>query len=66
MAYIVKTEFFSDLTVIQQDWIAQWIELESWLNQYTPGWSYVGNDHAYFIEFMRESDLTLYHLRWSK
>ncbi len=64
MKYYTRCDFLHTNGVIQADWIEQWIQLETWLNRYTPGWDYVQRGDTYCIDFAQESHLTLYLLRW--
>lgn len=65
MARRIKCDFLHHNGIIDQQWFEQWVELESWLDSYTPGWTYVQVDNFYCLEFARESDLTMYVLRWA-
>ena len=62
--YCTRCSFLHHDGIIQPDWIEQWNTLETWLNQYTPGWEYVQRGDTYCIDFVKQSDLTLYLLRW--
>ena len=64
MSFITRCDFLHHSGIIQQDWINQWAELESWLNTYTPGWQYVQVKDDYCLEFVCGSHLTMYLLRW--
>jgi len=65
MATRIKCDFLHNNGIVDNNWFNQWVELESWLDRYTPGWNYVQVGSNYCIEFARESDLTMYVLRWT-
>ena len=65
MSYRTRCNFLHTEGIIQPDWIQQWEQLESWLNCYTPGWEYVQVGDNYCLEFVKESHLTHYLLRWA-
>ena len=65
MQHRIIADFLNQPNLAQSDWVDHFNELERWLDTYTPGWSYVEVNNTYCIDFVKESDLTMYLLRWA-